>query len=186
MCPDAETLSAYFDGELTGYWAEKIESHVAGCLSCRCALDSFGSLRDSLMEIQDPDPRESMDRVWQRLAVPREAMSYGRGPVWARKVTLPLPIVALAAGVIMVLGFVVALNLSKGDMGMMKITTEPSGITEVQVSAPVRDLETLLRSLDTQDRKREEVILLPEDSRFMIFGESVLLKEEEYSRGTRK
>jgi predicted anti-sigma-YlaC factor YlaD len=184
VCPDAEILSAYFDGELTGYWAEKIENHVAGCLSCRQALDSLGNLRDNLMEIQDPDPRESMDRVWQRLAVSRESMAFQRGPVWTRRISLPFPIVALAASVIMVLGFIVAISMARGGTGIMKITTEPSGVTEVQVSAPVKDLEALLRSFDMQDGRRDEVILLPEDSRFIIFGESVLLKEEEYSRGS--
>ena len=184
MCPDAETLSAYFDGELAGFWAERIEQHAAQCASCRQRLHTFKDLREHLTEAQEPDYKESMDRVWRRLVISREAMANSRGPVWKRRISLPLPVVALAASVLLVLGFVVALNLAKGEMGMMTITTEPSGITEVQVSAPVKDLETLLRFLEKQDRKLEEVILLPKDSRFIIFGESVLLKEEEYIGGT--
>ena len=186
MCPDSEALSAYFDDELDSLWAEKIKSHLSGCPVCRQRIAEYQGLRHKLLGCEHPDHDEPLNRVWGKLVDSRETLAFGRSRWWKKSIAVPLPVFAIAAAVLVVFGAVFALNLAQNDVRMMKITTEPSGITEVQVSAPIKDLEVLLKSLERQNAKREKVIELPEESRFFILGEPVLLRADEFSQGVRQ
>jgi hypothetical protein len=67
----------------------------------------------------------------------------------------------------------------------MSIKKQPSGVTEVQVAAPIEDLEQLLKSLDREPGNQQIIITLPEDTEFLQFSEPKMLRADEYSRRLR-
>lgn len=184
MCPELRTLSAYLDGETPSYLAESIRSHLRECPQCQARLERLKSVKQQLTRAEHFDDRYSKARVWARLKD-----SSARGPeervaLFRRRVNLPLPLVALAAGLFVLLGFALVLTVANRDMRMMKITTEPSGITEVQVAAPIRDLKKILQYLENQESNKESIIQLPEGSEFFVLGEPVLLRAKDLTRST--
>lgn len=50
----AVDLSAYFDGELEGEAAERMEKHLGTCEGCREALGRLGKLRSALHSLARP------------------------------------------------------------------------------------------------------------------------------------
>ena len=184
MCPELRTLSAYLDGETPSHLSESIRSHLRGCPQCQARLERLKSVKQHLNQAEHLDDRYSKARVWARLKD-----SSARGPedkdaFWRRRINLPLPLVALATGLFVLLGFALVLTVANRDMRMMKITTEPSGITEVQVAAPIRDLEKILQYLEKQEANKESIIQLPEGSEFYVLGEPVLLRAKDMTRST--
>ena len=180
MCPDKQTLSAYLDGELGSRWSEFVENHLTGCLKCREVVEGFERVHQRLLELGLPEQYVSKIRVWSRLELYRQNRRLQSLPLWKRRLDLPLPLVAGVFALVAVLGFSLFLSLTGESVGTMKITKAPSGITEVQVAAPIQDLERLLSSLEKQDSSREIFIQLPSDSEFFIFSEPVLLRAAEY------
>jgi len=66
----AVELSAYFDGELGGAKAERIEAHLADCAGCRDTLERLGKLRNALHALAKPPRRQRsvLDALQARLA----------------------------------------------------------------------------------------------------------------------
>jgi len=184
MCPELRTLSAYLDGETPSHLAESIRSHLRECPKCQARLDRLRSVTQHLIQAEHPDDRYSKARVWARLKESSTRGTEDRVALWRRRVDLPLPLVALAAGLFVLLGFALVLTVANRDMRMMRIKTEPSGITEVQVAAPIRDLEKILQYLENQETNRESIIQLPKDSEFFVLGEPVLLRAKDLTRST--
>jgi hypothetical protein len=74
---------------------------------------------------------------------------------------------------------------TRPNFPFMSIKRQPSGITEVQVAAPIDDLEQLLKSLDNESGHEQIIITLPADTEFLQFGEPKMLRADEYSRRLR-
>jgi hypothetical protein len=127
-----------------------------------------------------------MERVWNRLKAESVSSEARMLPFFKRRVPVPLPLAAAAAVLIVLLGFSSVFLMTRGNLRMMKIITEPSGSKEIQVAAPIEDLEVILKSLESQEFKRETIIELPENSQFFILGEPVLLRADEFTRSTMK
>lgn len=180
MCPDKQTLSAYLDGELGDRWSVIIENHLTECSTCRGVVEGFEIVRKRMLELGLPEQYVSKTRVWSRLELYRDNDSIRLPPLWKRRLNLPLPLVAGVFTLIAVLGFSLFISLARDRVSTMKITTAPSGLTEVQVAAPIQDLERLLSRLDKQDGSRDIFIQLPSDSEFFVFSEPVLLRATEY------
>jgi hypothetical protein len=121
---------------------------------------------------------KSEERVLSRL---KESIVDRPMPLWRRTVAIPVSWVAAAALIVIVLGFALVFSMSGNNVRMMKIITEPTGIMEVQVAAPIQDLEMILRSFEKQESKKENVIQLPENSQFLILGEPMLLRAKDLS-----
>lgn len=179
MCPDKQTLSAYLDSELGNRWTVFVEKHLAGCSKCRGVVDEFERVHRRLLEFGLPEQYVSKTRVWSRLELFRENVP-SQLPLWKRRLTLPLPLAAGVFALIAVLGFSLFFVIARNSVGTVKITKAPSGLTEVQVAAPIQALERLLSRLEKQDSSREIFIQLPSDSEFFIFSEPVLLRAAEY------
>jgi anti-sigma factor RsiW len=181
-CPNGELLSAYFDGEVESPWSEGLADHVAGCGRCREAVQRLRALRGLLHQDAEPDCLASRERTLQRL---RREQTPRRPPRWASTratLTIPWPAAASVLAVVVVLaGFLAYFSLQPG-YGQLSIRRQPTGVTEVQVAAPIKDLEYLLRSLETWSDAQEIVITLPEDSTFIMLGEPRLLREAEFTR----
>ncbi|GEM_PF-1502127 len=185
MCPDEETLSAYLDGEVEEPFKSKIAEHVKECVKCSAKLESLHRIKSILLEENDPEYIESMENVKRRIQISMVADNYFFGRLnsfWKRKVVLPLPI-AIAAIVLFFFVGVFLISNIPGNSGihMMRIRTEPSGVTEVQVTAPIEDLEQLLKFIDNSNFKKEVIIKLPAQSQFLMFGEPAIVKEAEFS-----
>ena len=177
-CPTSEMLSAFMDRE-TGYpWNKLIERHLEGCHQCRGTLIRLRKLRDLLAADPPPDVRGSFESLQERFP----AAGHRRTPLWKQRVALPLPALAGAVLLIVVLGFMLALLTARIEWRKMSIRRGPAGTMQVEVAAPVRDLETLLRSLDQQSFSQEIIINLPSDSHLIMLGKPQLLREAEFSR----
>jgi len=50
MCPDADLLSAFVDGEVPSPWKERIEAHIRSCPSCAAKVEEYRKLDAFLIE----------------------------------------------------------------------------------------------------------------------------------------
>ncbi len=184
MCPDLETLSAFLDGEVGEPWNRKIEQHLGECTACRRSVAEMGQLRDLLRADPRPDDREPLARLRGRLYM-QELKKVYRLPVWKKRVVIPVPAAAAAALLVLLLGVSTLLLSMRGNYRSMSIRTQPSGTTEVKITAPIQDLEHLLRSLDRDASKQEFVVRLPNEPTFFMMGEPEIVREADFSK-TRK
>ncbi len=181
MCPDREILSAWLDGEIDAPWDRALEEHVGACADCRGRLERLESVRRTLLEAPVPDWRPAMERVRSSL-VARGLARVPSAPVWRRRVTLPLPAAAAAAVLIILLAGALAVSVVRSTFGLVRITRQGTSGTEIRIAAPVSDLETLLRSLESGNGTLDEVIVLPKDVRLVPVGEPFMGTETEISR----
>ena len=186
MCPDPQTLSAFFDGELSSHWVKEVEAHLSNCSECQNKISRLQKYRETLHEAEESIYTGSMDRVWNRLKEYREQAAAKQAPLITRRIQVPLPLAAAAVALLVLLGFSSIFLMARGNLRMMKIITEPSGSKEIQVAAPIEDLEVILKSLDSHGFKKETLIELPGNSQFIILGEPVLLRADEFTRSTMK
>ena len=185
MCPDEETLSAYLDGEVEEPFKSKITEHVKACVRCSGKLESLQRIKSILLEENDPEYIESMENVKRRIQISVVADNYFFGRLnsfWKRKVALPVPLAVAAIVLFFIFGFFLISNIADNSgIHLMKIRTEPSGVTEVQVAAPIEDLEQLLKFIDNSNFKKEVIIKLPSQSQFLMLGKPAIVKEAEFS-----
>lgn len=184
MCPDRETLSAYLDGEIDVPWRERLGRHLEGCAACREYLVSLERLGDRLRAEPEPPGEPSWERLRHELAERARPASRVRLSLWSRRVSLPLPLAA-GAGLVLVclaVGLLFSALSLRSSVPRMSIKKLPYGATEVEVAAPIEDLEKLLKSLNQPAFSDEIIFTLPEDSRFIMAGEPRMLRAEEISR----
>ncbi len=182
-CPGGEVLSAFLDRETESPWREAIARHLQDCPACRQRLERLERLRELLAREPTPEPAGLPASVRQRLAQIESGSSSRPAAFWRRRIALPLP--AAAAGALAILALALALGLlsARKDLRRMSIRRSPAGTTEVEVAAPVRDLERLLRSLDQQQSPSQEVIItLPPNSNLILMGQPQLVREADFVR----
>lgn len=182
MCPDLETLSAYLDGEVEEPWKGRIGQHLGECASCRQTCSELARLGKILHEDPPPNWRDALVRLRSRMYLLELKRVY-RVPVWRKKVVVPVPAIAAAALVVFFLGVSTLFLSMRADYRLMSIRTQPSGTTEVKITAPIQDLEHLLRSLDRNASKQEFIIQLPDEPRFYQVGEPQIVREADFSEG---
>jgi hypothetical protein len=120
----------------------------------------------------EPDASAVMGRVWTRIVDETEHRGF-----WRRTVPIPMPALVGGLSVLVFLAFSLVYLAGRGSVGRMAITTAPSGVKQVQVEAPIAELEALLKSLDSDSPSRELIIKLPADSTVSTVGEPLLLRE---------
>jgi len=185
MCPDGELLSAFFDAEIPLPWAERVREHTESCGRCRERLERLRSLRALLHGDPEPEHQPAFERTREALHS-RVWRSFKRGrSFWRTRVAVPLPAAAAALVLLLGLGLLLAVATVRLSLPWMTIRRQPTGVTEVQVAAPIKDLEALLRSLDSQPAIQEIVITLPEESTFLIMGEPRMLRAADYHERVR-
>lgn len=175
-CPDTPVLSAYLDGEIEQPWAEVIRVHVEECGACGERLERLRWVRDAMTAAPAPDAAPSLEKVRGRLSA---AQWQKPSSIWQRQVAFPMPVVAMAAVLFVFLGTSLVLSLSRDNVGLVRIKSAPSGVTEVQISASPRDLEKLLLSLEKGTAAEEEVIRLPSDQLFNRLSAPLFIKEKD-------
>jgi predicted anti-sigma-YlaC factor YlaD len=185
-CPNPDLLSAFFDGEVDSPWSERIQEHVEACPRCQRVMARLRHLSQVLLEDEEPPVAGALERTRELLHDLRSPGWIGRRRVlWRKRVSMPVAAVAAMFVVILGLGGMLIFLGTRPNFPFMSIKRQPSGLTEVQVAAPIEDLEQLLRSLDNQPGYDQIIITLPKDTEFLQFGEPKMLRADEYSRRLR-
>ncbi|HSP14137.1 MAG TPA: hypothetical protein VLV78_05235 [Thermoanaerobaculia bacterium] len=102
-CPDRETLSAWFDGEVD---APEIATHAEECRACRSFLGDLGLIRSSVLAERPPLRREvRIDSILRQ--------AFTAAPWWRRRIATPVPVIVL----LLLLGllFIPALFVRKAE-----------------------------------------------------------------------
>jgi predicted anti-sigma-YlaC factor YlaD len=106
-------LGAYLDGELSGKKGVAVERHLAGCDSCRTALDGLRALEPLLLKLDVPPPPSTQTSRILAEARARQRRRVGANPIrswwdaltpqsWAlSRVTTAALIVGLTMGAFM-------------------------------------------------------------------------------------
>jgi anti-sigma factor RsiW len=183
MCPDRQILSVYLDGELPSPWKEKVESHLEVCPACRDLLESY-RLASASGDGADARERSRMEaageRVWRNIenrlerAVPL-VFPERRISLWRRSIAVPLPAVAAAALIFIVLA-----------MFWLKRPAEPSAMPNMILAseeelgpagmAPVSDMNGVLQYLSGADSGDILILRLPESRNFTSSGEPAIIR----------
>lgn len=191
MCPDAELLCAWNDGEVPAPWSERIASHVADCPSCSGKVGSWRKLSGRLRSAGGIDEAAAVSRIRARLdeGVAEPAMAgsrRGRGlsiasPRRAGPFTLPRPLAAAAALALLFTGAILG-GLSGGFFAgsaagpMAKASASDPGSTLASNLPSTSNMESLVRYLEAQNAQVSVTIQLPQNSAFTSKGEPLIVK----------
>jgi hypothetical protein len=187
MCPNHEILSVYCDQELPSPWKEKMEAHLGICPECKTRLEQYRafSLAGGGYPYSDAEVEAAKERVWRNLSPLVQERSReirtgekARSPLWRRSVSLPLPVAAVAAAVMLVL----AVMLTKGLSGPVRQDPAIAGSRglDIQGIIPVSGMNDILQYLGNEGPDDMVIIYLPESRRFTSSGEPVIVKEADY------
>jgi anti-sigma factor RsiW len=181
MCPDHDILSAYIDGEIASPWERAIADHIASCERCHAVHARLLAARRALREEPPEDASGPMERVRQRILSHAPPVQHAP-PVWRRQVSLPIPVAALAAALLLTLGVTLAVLVARSNMGFVRITKSPASGTEYQFAVPYDKVEALLKSLGDGDSNIESVMTLPKDVRLTPVGQPRMVRETDLLR----
>jgi anti-sigma factor RsiW len=88
-CNFTETISLLIDGALSIRETAQARNHITSCPECRRAMDEFLGLRETLKAYTLPGDDLSQRRVLNTI------FSSERIRLWARRVSVPAPVIAL-------------------------------------------------------------------------------------------
>ncbi len=179
---DRRLVAAYLDGLLDANAAARVGSLLESDPAWAAELARQKRVRDLLATATAPAPDTAAAgvRVWRRVAA--SAAYAPREPFWRRPLVVPFPLALGTAALVLVLGFGLVYTAARGSVGTVRITTVPSGLKQVQIQAPLADLQQLLRSLESDASGREVIISLPDASQRFFVGEPVFLRAAEVDR----
>ncbi|MBN2440856.1 MAG: hypothetical protein JXJ04_05905 [Spirochaetales bacterium] len=189
MCPDHEILSAFFDGEVLSPWNKQLEKHISTCESCKQKIESYKKVRETLKNDPGPDPSLPMERVWNKISQLEIKIRPMQKPFWEKKVSLPIPLLAVAATIIICIGFISVFNVMKPHTSTVNIVThkDDGSMTEVNIVAKdAEEIEALLKALENNSASNETIIRLPEGQNEFHVGEPELIRAVEFKRNNYK
>jgi hypothetical protein len=170
MCPEEGVLSAYLDGELLSPWKDTVEEHVAGCRICAAALERLRVLGQRLHAEREPDFVDAMARTRNALASGPPAGTGRRRPV-----SIPLPLAALAASLVLLLGGALVLTIIRPwETSSVRITDSPTGMRQFEIRGDPEDIRKILEVLNRDAVDRSVTIEIPKGFVFASFGEPEL------------
>lgn len=175
---DRALIAAYLEGALDAASARAVGSIVQTQPEWAAELARQKRVKDALAAAAEPDAAAASERVWNRLVI----SATGPVPLWRKRIAVPVPLALGAGAAILLLAFGLVHTAARGSIGTMRITTVPNGLKQVQIQAPLADLQQLLRSIETDAASREVIISLPEDSQMFSVGEPVLMRATELER----
>ncbi len=175
---DRALIAAYLEGGLDASSARAVASIVQTEPDWAAEFERQKRVKEALAAAPQPDAPAACERVWNRLVL----SAANPAPLWRRRITIPVPLALGAAALLLLLAFGLVHTAARGSIGTMRITTVPNGLKQVQIQAPLADLQQLLRSIETDASSREVIISLPEDSQMFSVGEPVLMRATELER----
>ena len=164
MCPDDATLSAYYDEELDAATTASVSAHVAGCDRCQGVVSSFALLSGSLQVPSLPVGRSSV--IESKRHVAARAILLGPTTLWGRSLSVPLPIAAAAAIILIFAGLL--LNIGRRST------------TSARVDSGGSVLDSIVQYLDARTPASPVVFNLPESATFRVVSEPVFVRAAEY------
>ncbi|MFP4330590.1 MAG: anti-sigma factor family protein [Alkalispirochaetaceae bacterium] len=177
MCRDHYLLSAYVDGELDQREREKLEARLQDEPSLEAARRRMLALRSAMHAEQEPDYEAISRGLWERVAaLPRRR----RVSLWERRVTVPLPVAAAAAVVILLMAgmtFFLALRGATGPAAPLA-GMDPNQL-DITIQIENDQAEDLIRWLEEREDVQQVTIELPEAPRFELIGEPMLVPASE-------
>ncbi len=179
MCPDRKLISAFFDGEVDPPWDRTLADHIAGCERCRALYEALEGTRRLLRSDENVAP--PMERV-RRGILSGVLPATQPLPAWKRRVEVPLPVAVLAALALVALGIGLAVELSRAELGYIRVTRAPAGGTEYQFAVPYDKVEALLKSVGGAAANSEDVMTLPKDVKLIPVGVPRIGSAPEYPR----
>jgi hypothetical protein len=188
MCPDRELLSAYVDGEVPNPWRERIVDHLRSCPSCTETAAGFIDLGLKLRAEGRIDEDAVLERVRKRLDVefarhagrPVVRKGFRLDPYGAlsRSVSLPLPVVAAAAVLIVFLAGVTAIGaFRQGSKPVLAAADMPP------MSAQPTSMDALLQYLDSKDAQVTLTIRLPSGASLENAGSPMIMRSSDSRQG---
>ena len=202
MCPDRDLVSAFIDGEVASPWRERLQEHIASCADCTALAASYAALGDSLRAETSAEAaaesaalargRERLEALLVGMPTATPALQIlGGGPkrarprartAWRRAISLPLPLAAAAAFLVVLLGGATAVFAFRTTKGP-EIRAVASGELAPFKAQPA-SMDELLRYLDSSDGKVTLTINLPSDTTFGSAGKPVIMRSDQVLRGT--
>ncbi len=177
MCPDDEVLSAYLDGELTDESARSVEQRIAEDEAASRRLAEFRAAGEALQSAPEPDFEAAQARVWERIQSAEQDMS--EPSVFQRRVTIPMPVAAAAAFVILIGGFLFSyLAITSGLLGGPEVAGDGESSVTVRIE-DTDEISSLLQALNSRETVRQVTIDMPDDRRFNYRGEARLIRATE-------
>jgi len=194
MCPDPQLLSIYLDGEMPSPWKEKMQTHFEQCSVCKAKLDEFKQLQGLLKkdisinasDLNEQDIIKAKERVWNKI---ENRQSFRpRSGMWQRRLSIPLPAAAAAAGIILVLAmFWIA--RPKADQSAVAaentnlfLAAEMDVIGEIPGIIPAAaDMSGVLQYM-TPGGTNVIILQLPESTNFLRSGEPEIIRAADFQR----
>lgn len=138
-------------------------------------------MRRLLQSERQPAWQAPMERIRMKLLAQRVRKPTLFLPFWRKTLTVPLPLAAGAAIVVLLLAASLMIVLLRSNIGLVRITKAPAGGTEIQIAAPIGNLENLLKTFDSRS-SNQDVITLPNNYPLMPVGQPFMGKEAELIR----
>jgi len=199
MCPEAELLSAYFDEEVPDPWKSKLESHISSCPACRERLKAFSALRAPLAaDAAGVHAAEGCKKAWNRIEADILKFEARKRPnvFWGRSVRIPLPLVAAAILAITAAPVVTIASIGRprgpgiagippvpnsavmAQAGVAQASVVGTGNGEFTMPADTsfKDIESLVRFLDSQNLPVTINVQLPADRSYGYSGPPEIIK----------
>ena len=170
MCPDRETISAFYDNEVEGNFDSQIKSHIESCSNCRSFLSDMES-SSRVINCGFDDIEISQKRVWENI---QSKLDIKNVPdIWHRKINIPLPLLAAASFLIITITALLSTLLyfsGRNDYRNFTVTEA------VNING-----ENQYNFLENEQTVQVE-LQLPEDALFKISGTPQLIREVDYLR----
>ncbi|MBN1410288.1 MAG: zf-HC2 domain-containing protein [Spirochaetales bacterium] len=184
MCPDFETLSAFFDNEIEAPHDRQIEEHIRSCAACQAKLEEYKQLSEMMAGDPEPDFAAGMEAVRLSAHSLSRIKKVKTVPFWQRRINIPVPALGLAALFVVFLGVVSVLNLTRTADASFAMKTRPDSsiYTEDKIPVEDQDLEKIMKALEGQDLNREVIFHIPDESKTFNFGEPALIKASDRKR----
>jgi hypothetical protein len=187
MCPDDKLLSAYYDGEVSSPWKEKIEEHIHVCKECHAVLESFKAQSDLLLSETEPDVSSSYEDL-QRLIRHKENVE-----VHSFLPAVKKPIFSMAAAAAAVLAFFLGFSMSGSPgpsasyMDMPLAVSDGWSVPPGDMMIPGEDIEAMLSLINQSDSSlfsQESSLSLPGDLNLALHGDSQLIRTASFAGGS--
>lgn len=189
MCPDAELLSAWVDGEVPSPWEERIASHLESCASCSDKVAGFRRLSMRLRSSGQLDESAVAARIAARLGIEAAAervqnqkpsLPRSVPALSARRLALSLPVAAAAAVAILAVGMMSGRMLA-GPVSVAERPTSSTGLAIPASAAPGQlsgspTMDSLVRYLETQNAPVSITIQLPSNTAITGGGDPMIVK----------
>jgi len=176
MCPDAELLSAWTDGEVPSPWKERISKHLEGCASCAEKVAGFRRLSMRIRSSGTLDEGVVVARIASRLGVDEARIVVAKGG--SRGLSMPLPFVAAAAVALLVVGAFGGRVLSQpGYLAAASSSTRTAGLeTSAGPMSGNQTMDSLVRYIEAQNAPLSMTIKLPANASFSGGGAPMIVK----------